>query len=186
MQETRRTEDLERHLVNLEHVRGWAVGLGLSLVLVCTPVKPAAAQLSAGADVSYNSNVVGGSWGFGGRAGVQLPDVGFARWKLVGAGMWYTPNCSGGTCDWWELQGTLMFSQSGSNPVSPYLGVGGIYQSFNLARATVDDTDWGVDLLIGTFIGQWGPVLPYVEVRYKVMHTISNQFVFQLGFGVGG
>ena len=69
----------------------------------------------------------------------------------------------------------------------PYVGVGASYHSFKLAAATVDSTDWGIDLLIGSKLGVWGPVVPYGEVRYKFMNEVpANQFAFTFGLRLGG
>jgi hypothetical protein len=162
------------------------VCVAAALLLSVTAPTQAEAQVGVGGDVSYNNNVTNGSWGFGGRVGVQLPNLGFASWKLLGSGVWYIPSCGFGTCDWYELQGTLLFARPTQTKTAPYFGLGATYQRVNLQAATVDDSFWGLDLLIGTPIGQWGPVLPYAEVRYKFMETIANQFAFLLGFGFGG
>lgn len=167
--------------------RGWIRWIPcLGAILVLGSVSSASAQLSAGVDASYNNSILSGSWGFGGRAGVELPPMGSVRWKLVGGAVWYVPSCGGGTCDWWEAHGTLQFSRPGDAPVSPYAGIGVSYHTFTLGLAEIDDNDWGVDVLVGTPIGRWGVVLPYAELRYKFMNERPNQFVFTFGIGIGG
>lgn len=170
----------------LGRAKAWVlVALGSVFLLVAPP---ASAQLSAGVDASYNNDVVFGSWGFGGRVGVQLPPVGFARMRLVGAGVWYVPSCAGGNCKWWEAQGMALFSPRTEAPVAPYLGLGTSYHTFEVGQGVGTTHEWGIDFLFGTHLGIWGILSPYAEVRYKVMtgDVAANQFVFTFGLGIGG
>jgi len=138
------------------------------------------AQFSIGADGAYNNTINFGSWGLGGRVGVLLPVIKSVRPELIGGFVYYFPNCA--ECSWWEAQGTLLLYNARSSPVAPYLGVGYSYHTFDLLRADVDSTDWGIDFLLGSKLGRAGPTIPYGEIRYKFMNEIPNQWAFTLGF----
>ena len=156
------------------------------MLLVAVAPGSAQAQLSVSADGTYNNNILNGSWGLGGRIGVELPRTRYFRWDLVGGAVWYFPSCGGGTCDWWEAQGMLLFYRPAGSEFDPYFGAGFSYHTFKLVAATVDDTDWGIDLLLGSKLGMWGPVQPYAEVRYKFMNEVpANQFAFTFGVRLG-
>ena len=148
-------------------------------------ISDAESQLSAGADVTYNNQILSGSWGLGGRAGVELPTLKWVRPELIGAFVYYFPNCGGSTCDWWEAQGTLLLYRPERAPAEPYFGVGIAYHEFNLNTTDVDGDDLGVDLLLGTKLGA-GRLRPYVELRYKIMNEVpQNQVAFTFGVRVG-
>ena len=139
------------------------------------------AQLSIGVDGAYNNTINFGSWGLGGRVGVLLPVIKSVRPELIGGFVYYFPNCVGIECSWWEAQGTVLLYNARSGPVAPYLGVGYSYHSFDLSQATIDDTDWGIDFLLGSKLGRMGPTVPYGEIRYKFMNDVPNQWAFTFG-----
>ena len=166
--------------------RTWWVGVTVAAALLVGVPATGSSQVSVAADGTYNNDIIGGSWGLGGRLGIELPDIGVARWEVIGAFVYYFPSCGGGTCDWSELQGTLLFYSPRRAEFDPYVGVGASFHSFELAAASLDDDDWGIDLVLGSKLGVWGPVRPYGEVRYKIMNDVpSNQFAFTFGVRLG-
>jgi hypothetical protein len=154
----------------------------LSFVVTLGSASTTEAQFSIGAEGTYNNSINFGSWGLGGRVGVLLPVIKSVRPELVGGVVYYFPNCTGFSCSWWEAQGTVLLYNARPGPVSPYLGLGFSYHTFDLSQAGVDDTDWGIDFLLGSQLGRMGPTTPYAEVRYKFMREVPNQWGFTFGF----
>jgi hypothetical protein len=179
------TEVREKGFVTADRTIAVARPLAVAAALVGLAVAPAGGQVSAGVDATYNNEILSGSWGLGGRLGLELPTLKWVRPELIGAFVYYFPSCGGNTCDWWEAQGTLLLYRPERAAAEPYFGVGIAYHEFNLNTSDIDGDDLGVDLLLGTKLGA-GRLRPYVELRYKIMSDVPrNQVAFTFGVRLG-
>lgn len=153
--------------------------------LTAAATAPAAAQLSvrAGGHALYQSQIFGGTFGYGGRAEVEL---GFIRSGLTVVGIYdhLLPDCDG--CSYRGFGGqVLLASQS-----AIYVGVGASHQQFRRPAGRPDrasgetdplDDDWVFSMVAGVRLPVLPVIVPYIELRQEVGSDLNKQ-IFAVGF----
>ena len=153
-------------------------------VLAATTAVPAAGQLrmKAGAHALYQSQIFDGTFGYGGRAELEL---GFIRSGLTVAGIYdhLLPDCDG--CSYRGIGGQVLLASQGSI----YLGAGASHQQFTRPPGGPDpgsggteplDDDWVFTLVAGVRLPVLPVIVPYVELRQEVGSDLNKQ-VFAVG-----
>lgn len=144
-------------------------------------VSPAAAQVRAGGHMLYKNEVLNGTFGYGGRAEI---DLGFLVEYMMVSGsyerLW--PECEA-ECDYWEAGGQVgVYSGVG------HLGLGLSFSRFeNTAPGglpTIED-DWIFALIGGIRYPLKGLITPFFEIRNELGEGILNSQTLSLGILLG-
>ena len=153
-----------------------------TLVAACViaGAPPVAAQARAGGHVLYQSDLLNGSNGYGGR--VEF-DLGFLFDQLVIGGTYdrVFPECD--DCTFWEAGGQVFFFAG-----LGYIGLGAYFSRFATVgsenRTTVDD-DWTFALVGGARFPLKGFLMPFLEIRNELGQGILNNQTIALGILLG-
>ena len=153
-----------------------------ALTAAATP--PTAAQLRAraGAHVLYQSQIFDGTFGYGGRAELEL---GFIRSGLTVVGIYdhLLPDCDG--CSYRGIGGQVVLASQG--PI--YVGAGASRQQFRRPAGAPEpgfgsteplDDEWVFNLVAGVRLPVLPVIVPYVELRQEFGSDLNKQ-VFALG-----
>lgn len=159
-------------------VLGGLVAIG---ALAAIATDPAAAQLrvSAGGHALYQSQIFDGTFGFGGRADIE---VGFIRsgLTLVGTYDHLLPDCDG--CSWRGIGGQVILASQ--SPI--YVGAGASHQRFRRPADRPDpepmaseppEDDWVFSLVAGVRVPVLPVIVPYVEFRQEVGSDLNKQII---------
>lgn len=158
------------------------------LLATLAPVSaaPVSAQWKLGAQGVFN-NVLDGSWGLGGRVGFAVAPVGSTVLQLQGTGDIYFPDCGAGrSCDLADFQLNALFVLASTPPYEPYLGGGISLQPVTRTGVggDLDKTEVGPVAIIGTRVGFWGRVEPFVEAKWLFKDELGSQFALEFGMVV--
>lgn len=151
------------------------------IAVAAISVGPAAAQARVGGHGLYKSQLVNGTYGYGGR--VEF-DLGFLVDQLVAGGTYerLSPECAV-ACEYWEAGGQAGF-QSGIG----YLGMGLFFSRFENTGAagqpTIED-DWIFALLGSIRYPLKGFITPFFEIRNELGEGILNSQSIVLGILLG-
>ena len=134
---------------------------------------PAAAQVRVGGHGAYQTQFLGGSFGVGGRAEI---DLSFLPGGLTLAGTYdhYFPEC--GTCSLSDAGLQLLVVP----PTPLYLGVGTNYQRFEDGQSG-DSGDWVFNLIVGIRIPALPVLWPYAEYRQQIGSESINEQTVSVG-----
>lgn len=168
--------------------RAWLDGvpapgvLGLACALAAwaalqPPEEAAAAQIRVGGHGVYQTGVLDGQFGAGGRAEV---DLGFVVGGLAAFGTfdYFFPDCDG--CSQWDASGLVGFVQG---PFHASLGA--TYQRLGGAEVSEAARGWTAILVAGFRFDRLEVFVPFVEVRQELASRDQNQQTVSLGFLVG-
>ncbi len=157
------------------------VALGLACALAAwaafQPPEAAAAQIRVGGHGVYQTGVLDGQFGAGGRAEV---DLGFVVGGLAAFGTfdYFFPDCEG--CSQWDASGLVGFVQG------PFhAGLGATYQRLGGAEVSEAARGWTAILVAGFRFDRLEVFVPFVEVRQELASRDQNQQTVSLGFLVG-
>jgi len=165
-------------------VRAASGGLVAIAALAAFATDPAAAQLrvSAGGHALYQSQLFDGTFGYGGRAELEL---GFIRSGLTVVGIYdhLLPDCDG--CSWRGIGGqVILASQS-----TIYVGAGASRQRFRrpadapdpgpMASEPLED-DWVFSLVAGVRLPVLPVMVPFIELRQEIGSDLNRQ-IFAVG-----
>jgi len=159
----------------------WIV-VGLAVLLLVGGGQ-VAAQIEIGGAASV-SNVRGGTFGLGGRRGVQIRESLRTGVRLEAAVDYYWPSCSLVSCDAIGTQLDVVFYNRISGQADTYFGAGATYQSVTLEQddQTVADVDaWGANFVLGTRYASQTALRPFIEVRWTALDGINNQWAVLFG-----
>lgn len=144
----------------------------VAALVAAFPTTAARAQFRVGAHAAYQTKIVGGDFGAGGR--LEL-DLDFIRpgTTLAGAYDHFFLDCD--QCSSYEVGGQLLF---GPGPL--YVGGGASYRSFD----TGDDTpmlepsnEWAFSLIAGVRFPQVPVVTPFGEFRQQLGGAVNRQTI---------
>lgn len=140
---------------------------------------PAAAQARAGGHVLYQTDLFGGSVGYGGR--VEF-DLGFLVEQLVVGGTYdrLFPDC--GECSYWKTGG-----QVGLQGGIGYIGLGLFFSRLENPgpEGTAPTDDWTYDLVGAVRYPLKGFIAPFFEIRNEFGQGILNRQTLALGVLLG-
>lgn len=144
----------------------------LSLVAIAAGLAPAAAQVRAGLHGSYQTQILEGSYGFGGRAEF---DLSFLPGSLALAGTYdhFFPDCA--SCSASDIGVQVIID---AQPM--YLGLGTSYRRFEAGESS-DSDDLAVNLVAGIRIAVLPVLWPYLEYRQEIGSGTINEQTFSLG-----
>lgn len=158
------------HIAGRARLTGVAAALAFAgVVAVASTPSAAAGQLRAGPQLSFASDVFGGTIGVGPRVELGMPAFPV---RLAASGDYFFPtNCRG--CRYWEGNVNLLVSL----PVLPipflrYLGGGWHMQSIKAGNAESATTARGFNAVGG--VGSGNTV---VEFRYEFVEDVKDQYV---------
>lgn len=158
------------HIAGRARLTGVAAALAFAgVVAVASTPSTAAGQLRAGPQLSFASDVFGGTIGVGPRVELGMPTFPV---RLAASGDYFFPtNCRG--CRYWEGNVNLLVSL----PVMPipflrYLGGGWHMQSIKAGNAESATTARGFNAVGG--VGSGNTV---VEFRYEFVEDVKDQYV---------
>lgn len=152
------------------------LGLACAVVLA-TDAVPAAAQIRVGGQGVYQTGVLKGQFGAGGRAEI---DLGFVAGGLAAIGIFdrFFPDCD--DCSQWDASGLAGFVQG------PFhLGLGATYQRLGSGDDAGAVGSWSGLLLAGFRFDRLEVFVPFLEVRQELASQDQNQQTVSLGFMVG-
>lgn len=162
-------------------VSGALTALVAIAALTSAATPPAAAQLrvKAGAHALYQSQIFDGTFGYGGRAEIEL---GFIRSGLTVVGIYdhLLPDCDG--CSYRGIGGQVLLASQGTL----YVGAGASRQQFSRpagapasesgATEPLDD-DWVFSLVAGVRLPVLPVIVPYVELRQEFGSELNKQVI---------
>lgn len=156
-----------------------ALGLACALAgwAALQPTEAAAAQVRAGGHGVYQTGVLDGQFGAGGRAEV---DLGFVAGGLAAIGTfdYFFPDCE--DCSQWDASGVVGFVQG------PFhAGLGATYQRLGGSEASEAARGWTAILVAGFRFDRLEVFVPFVEFRQELASRDQNQQSVSLGFLVG-
>ena len=166
------------HLARI--LRQGAAVATLFAACVIAGAPPVTAQARAGGHVFYQSELVDGSFGYGGR--VEF-DLGFLVDQLVIGGTYdrVFPECD--DCTSWEAGGQVGF-YSGQG----HIGLGAYFSRFETAGSGdgpgVSD-DWTFALVGGVRFPLKGFLMPFLEIRQELGQGFLNSQTIALGILLG-
>ncbi len=137
----------------------------------------AAAQIRVGGHGVYQTGLLEGQFGAGGRAEV---DLGFVVGGLAAIGTFdrFFPDCDG--CSQWDASGLVGFVQG------PFhAGLGATYQRLGGMDEAAETGSWTALLVAGLRFDRLEVFVPFVEVRQELASRDQNQQTVSLGFLVG-
>lgn len=146
--------------------------IGIATVASAVGMAPVSAQVRGGLHGTYQTEVLEGSLGVGGRAEFDLDflPVGLA---LAGTYDRFFPDCS--SCSVSDIGVQVLVP---SQPL--YLGLGTSYRRFD-AGGSGDSNDWAMNVIVGIRVAVLPVVWPYLEYRQQVGSDTLNQQTFSLG-----
>ena len=153
-----------------------------SMAMLHLGASEAAAQVEIGGSATVN-NIRGGTFGLGGRLGVNVRESMRFGVRLEGAVDYFWPSCPFVDCDAIGTRLDLIFQNRLSGRTQGYFGFGGAFQSYTLENnnETVDEGDgWGFNMVAGSRYQGQG-TRPFVEVSWTLMDEIDNQWAFTVG-----
>lgn len=157
-------------------LRGLPWGLAVATALAVPSPSPAAAQIRGGPHGLYQTGILEGQFGVGGRIEVDLPFV-FDGFTAIGAFDRFLPDCDG--CSQWDASGVVGFVQG------PFhAGLGATYQRLGSANEPAS-TSWTGLLVAGLRFDRLEVFVPFLEVRQELASSDQNQQTVSLGFLVG-
>lgn len=156
-----------------------ALGLACALAggAILRSPNAAAAQIRVGGHGVYQTGVLEGQFGAGGRAEV---DLGFVVGGLAAIGTfdYFFPDCEG--CSQWDASGLVGFVQG------PFhAGLGATYQRLGGGEASEAARGWTAILVAGFRFDRLEVFVPFVEFRQELASRGQNQQTASLGFLVG-
>jgi len=152
--------------------------LGLAgVVAFATSVVPAAAQVRIGGHGAYQTGVLEGQFGVGGRTEI---DLGFIAGGLAAIGAFdrFFPDCDG--CSQWDASGVLGYAQGAF-----HAGLGATYQRLGSTDRSVEAGTWTAILVAGFRFDRLEVFVPFLEFRQELASRDQNQQTMSLGFLVG-
>ena len=154
----------------------WRIAAGILVVAMAARVAPASAQVRVGVHGVRQSEIVNGSFGWGGRAELDL-DFLWRGLTLSGTYDHLLPDCDG--CSGNEFGAQLLVVP----PNLLYLGVGVGYRRFSdiPEDQSGDQTDWGVNLVAGIRVHVIPVIVPFFEVRQEMFAGTLNNQTLSLG-----
>ncbi len=165
-----------RQRIGLPARSATCLGLAATLALA-TPSSPAAAQIRAGGHGVYQTGILDGQFGVGGRAEI---DLGFIAGGLAAIGTYdyFFPDCKG--CSQWDVGAVVGFAQGAF-----HAGLGATYQKLGQEGEDPDLSGWTAILVAGLRFDRLEVFVPFVEIRQELGAKDQNQQTVSLGFLVG-
>jgi len=141
----------------------------------------AAAQVEVTGTASIIS-VRGTSFGVGGRLGVPVKESFDMGIRIEGAFDYYWPSCSL-DCNLAMGHLNVVFQNRFGDDALAYFGAGATYEDYALVQngTLLEDTGWGMNLVVGSRTQTLATFRPFVEIRWILINDIQNQFAFTLG-----
>lgn len=150
-----------------------------TLIAACLiTAAPTAAQVRAGAQVVYRTELGRGTTGYGGRAEIDLGFL-FEQLTLIGNYDRLFPNCN--DCEFWQTGAQAAFVGAVG-----HVGVGGYFSRLDDPAVSEQfQDDWTFELTVGARYRARGFLTPYFEVRQELGSGILNKQTLSLGVVVG-
>jgi hypothetical protein len=138
------------------------------VVAACSTPARASAQLRAGGQLSFATDVFGGTVGIGPRVEFGVPAFPV---RLAASGDYFFPDCD--QCRYWEGNVNVLVSLP-LLPIPFFRYVGGGWHMQNVKVSAFEETRaHGYNAVAGLGSGRTN-----VEVRYEILEDIDDQFVF--------